>query len=98
MLRDVLKNLREDIVLNSLYISDYENRYGLPAKSVCDWFDGYLDFVGEMMEGEIEDYDDAKFFDYLKDYDNIDTLEEWFCCTEGYIGDINVKKIIEDAR
>ena len=53
--------LTKDIVWNSLFISDYENRYGIDANIVSDFADGYLDWLCEEFKEEIGD-------------NNIDTL------------------------
>lgn len=53
--------LTKDIVWNSLFISDYENRYGITPSVVCDFADGYLEWLSEEFEEEIDD-------------NNIDTL------------------------
>lgn len=38
-----LITLRKQIVLNSLYYSDYENDFDIDPHEVCDFFDGYLE-------------------------------------------------------
>ena len=38
-----LIKLRKEIVLNSLFISDYENSFGIDPHNVCDFFDSYLE-------------------------------------------------------
>jgi len=53
--------LTKDIVWNSLFISDYENRYGIDANIVSDFADGYLEWLREEFQEEIDD-------------NNIDTL------------------------
>lgn len=76
--------LRNQIVVNSNYYSDYQNTFGIACKSVCDFFDGWLDFITEIM---IEDgHKDARdnFFDYFDKYDNPDTLEQWFFCFDDF--------------
>ena len=42
-----LWKLRLEIVLNSLYYSDYENSLGLDRRVVAAFFDGFLEFVEE---------------------------------------------------
>ena len=53
--------LTKDIVWNSLFISDYENRYGINSHVVSDFADGYIEWLCEVFEEEI-------------DKDNIDTI------------------------
>ena len=72
--------LRNEVVVNSIFDSDYHNSFGLDTHSVCDFFDGWLDFIEELM---VEDgYKDAacRFFDYFVEYDNADTLVQWYNC------------------
>ena len=72
--------LRNEVVVNSIFYSDYHNSFGLDTHSVCDFFDGWLDFIEELM---VEDgYKDAacRFFDYFVEYDNADTLVQWYNC------------------
>ena len=39
-----LWRLRQEICLNSLYYSDYNNSFGIDCHKVCDFFDGFLDY------------------------------------------------------
>ena len=43
-----LRTLRNEIVLNSLFVSDYKNSFGISAKSVSLFFDSYMSFIDEM--------------------------------------------------
>lgn len=73
--REQLENLRKDIPLCSLYVDDYQNRYNIDPNQVCMFFDGYADYLSEIMaENNI---DDDAFFENLDEYDNIDTLSSW---------------------
>lgn len=69
--KEELKQLRKEVVLYSLYQSDYENSFGLPADFVEDFFDGYADFIAEVAN-------DPQGEDSSNGYDNIDTLERWY--------------------
>lgn len=46
--------LTKDIVWNSLFISDYENRYGIDPHVVSDYADGYLQWICSEFEDEID--------------------------------------------
>lgn len=73
-----LQKLRGQIVLNSLYISDYHNSLRINEHRVCEFFEGYVSYLGELIE---EDYPNAKNNDWwglLKDYDTIDNLWNWY--------------------
>ena len=46
--------LTKDIVWNSLFTSDYENRYDIDPHVVGEFADGYLDWLSEVFEDEIK--------------------------------------------
>ena len=72
-----LWNLRNEIVLNSLYISDYENSFGIPAAIVCEFFDSYISYLDELMteNGECLPIDD-----FFNKYDTKENLWNWWYC------------------
>lgn len=79
-----LWNLREEIVLNSLYLSDYGNTFDLDVRCVSDFFDGYVEYLAEM----IEERDgipnrDISMEDILEE-DNPDNLLAWYECSDDY--------------
>lgn len=47
--------LTKDIIWNSMFYSDYENRYGIDTHIVSDYADGYLDWLCEEFKNEIDD-------------------------------------------
>ena len=49
--------LTKDIVWNSIFIDDYENRYDIDAHVVSDFADGYLDWLCEEFADEIDKND-----------------------------------------
>lgn len=65
--------LRQQIVLNSLFTNDYNNNMDIDPKECATFFDGYVEYLGELAEGDggITDSDT-----YLK-YDNADNLYNW---------------------
>ena len=64
--KNELAQLRSDVVLNSIYTSDYENRFNIDPAFVQDFFDGYVDF---MLEDESEDtIDNLENWYYTVDY------------------------------
>ena len=75
MTKDILKlvslgkiqtnRLTKDIIWNSLFISDYENRYGITPSVVCDFADGYMEWLGEVFEAEIDPNNIDTFFAVL---------------------------------
>lgn len=80
--KNKLWNIRKDIVLNSLYYSDYENRYGYNVYMICNFFDGFLEYVENLMFEDIPGFKDEKFFDYLAEYDTKENIWEWYCMIE----------------
>ena len=77
-----LAKLRKEIVLNSVYTSDYNNSFGISADSLCSFFDGYVSYLEELAEEDNFKYDDM--FPLFKKYDTIDNLYSWYCCFEEF--------------
>ena len=46
--------LTKDIVWGSLFYSDYHNRYGIDTHVVCDFADGYIEWLEESFSEEID--------------------------------------------
>ena len=80
--RDSLWALRQEVILNSLFIADYRNSRHIDPHVVCDFFDGFLEDVEARMEEEIPGFNDVHFFDHLPKYDNPDTLWDYYCSIE----------------
>lgn len=49
--------LTKDIVWNSIFIGDYENRYDIDPHVVSDFADGYIEWLCEEFEEEIDKND-----------------------------------------
>lgn len=64
-----LISLREDIILGSLYYSDYKNTLNLKVQDVFDFFDAYLNYLEELMGEDTKDYSDEQFWEFLDKYD-----------------------------
>ena len=79
MVEEVL-DLRKQIVLNSLFISDYRNSLGVNAREACDFFDGFMEFIGELADEDGFDVTYATYNDFFKKYDTPENLESWFGC------------------
>lgn len=77
-----LWNLRNQISLTSIYYADYRNDFGFDEHSVCDFFDGYADYLSELMEED--GHTDSDFYRILDQYDNSCNLYEWYCCCEDW--------------
>lgn len=72
-----LKQLRSEIVLCSLYMKDYENSF-MTKEKACSLFDGYAEYLEDLMLENVENFNDSKFFEYLDRFDNIDTLKDYY--------------------
>lgn len=82
-----LAQLRQDIVLNSLYTSDYENRFEIDAKKVQDFMDGYFEELCEITHEELGDNEykklsDDSFYDEIFKRDNLDNLYNYYLSIE----------------
>ena len=73
-----LWDLRKEIVLNSVFLSDYDNSLGIEPQEVCNFFDSWLEDLGTQMEEQIPNYCDSMFLDYLPDFDNYECLTKYF--------------------
>ena len=80
MTKQQLQSLRRQITLCSIYVCDYRNDMGIDEHSVCDFFDGYAEFLGELMQENVPGYSGEKYFDYLPKFDNAETLWDWYNC------------------
>lgn len=80
--KDDLWELRKEIVLNSLFISDYKNTFGFSANSMCSFFDGYMDYLEELAK---EDGKTNLTISELTDaYDNADNLFDYYWGCDDY--------------
>ena len=72
--------LRKEIVLNSLFLKDYSNSFGIEEKEVCDFFMGYVEYLFEIAEEDLHsDYD---FFEIAEHYDNDNNLFNYWLFIE----------------
>ena len=64
--------LRKEITLNSLFIKDYNNSFGINPEEVCNFFNGYVEYLYEIAEENLHsDYD---FFEIVEAYDTDNNL------------------------
>ena len=54
--------LTKDIIWNSIFYGDYENRYGIDKKVVSDFADGYLEWLRTEFSEEINPNDIETFW------------------------------------
>ena len=72
--------LRQQITLGSIYFKDYQNELGVEEHTCSDFFDGYLDYLEELMKED--GIPDDRAWDYLKYYDTREELWNWYGCFE----------------
>ena len=77
-----LWKLRQEIKLGSLFIADYRNSFDIDPHKVCDFFDGFLEFVEEEMQEDFPSCNDKDFWELLPDYDTPEYLLDWYYCFE----------------
>ena len=66
---ETLWNLRMEISLCSMYYADFRNSCGIDEHAVCDFFDGYANYLQELMNGDEAGRGNNHFFDFLEQYD-----------------------------
>lgn len=90
MTKQELQQLRNEITLNSLYTSDYNNSFNIDAKQVQDFFDSYLEDCetipndnGDLLCDLVGIISDDDYYDTLFTIaNNIDNLYNFYCTYE----------------
>lgn len=80
--KDDLWALRQEIVLNSLFTADYNNTFGFDPKSMQAFFDGYVEYLWELAEGDGKA--NVDFTKVVDEYDNEDNLFDYYWCADDY--------------
>lgn len=62
-MEDKIKQLREEIVLGSLFTDDYKNSFGIDPHIVQDFFDGYSGYLWWLIEEDHPDSGDMSLND-----------------------------------
>lgn len=78
MTKERLWKLRNEIRLGSIYIGDYQNDMNIDESIVCNFFDGYIEYLAFLMDEYQLEWDDSTFYDCLSRYDNADNLWNWY--------------------
>jgi len=78
-----LWKLRNDIIINSVYLHHYENRYGVDPQEVCDFFKGWLEYLEEEMREDYPEYHSGIFWAIFPKYDTPKNLLNWWFCWMG---------------
>lgn len=73
--------LRNQVVVGSLFIADYKNDMGVEPRVCCNFFDGYLEYLFENLE-EDGGYPNTleATNEIVRKYDNAGNLYNWYCC------------------
>lgn len=66
-----LWQLRQQVVINSLFIADYENSFGYDARDLSYFFDGYVETLFDL---------ESERGGLWTDYDTEENLYAWFSC------------------
>ena len=70
-----LSQLRKEVILNSVFIYDYNNSFGFNPWDICSFFDGYVSYLEELAKE-----DGVESVDFLEEYDTEENLYSWFLC------------------
>lgn len=68
--KNQLKQLRKEIVLNSLFLNDYNNTLFIKQKTVCNFFDAYLEYLSDDFK--------CKDIDGIFKHDNLTNLYNYY--------------------
>ena len=85
--KDELQKLRNEIVIGSIYLSDYDNSFGIENKYVMDLFDGYVEDTWEKILEYRNDYfaDKSELSDeelFKSEIENIDSMYDYYISVE----------------
>ena len=105
--KEQLWKLRQEIVLGSLYTSDYNNSFGIDPSAVYGFFDGFIedaqmDDYGKPNDRETEEYDNAEdLYNYYRSCENpfgeINNMNE-SANYEGYTDKEIIKDVIDNFK
>ena len=74
--KNELKQLRNEIVLNSVFLKDYKNSLGINENKVCSFFDGYMEYLCELSYNK--NGNELEYNEFLKRYDTIENLWNYY--------------------
>ena len=82
--RKQLKQLRNEIVLNSLFLKDYSNTLYISEKTVYNFFEAYIENLYDIAASD--NFNSKDIIDILEKYDNIDNLYNYYIdsCIDDY--------------
>lgn len=72
MTKTQLWKLRNEIVLDSMYINDYANTFNIDINLAFDFFDAYTDFLYDTILSD--GYTDDEYYEQRAVYDTVENL------------------------
>lgn len=76
--KEQLWQLRQQIVLNSLFVNDYSNSFDIDPQECCTFFEGYMEELWQIATNEL-DYRGTDVLWVIEKCDNVDNLYNWWC-------------------
>lgn len=76
-----LKQLKNEIVLNSLFMKDYDNTLFIKRDRVCNFFNSFIEYIEEIYT-ERHGHSAYSYNELFKEYDNINNLYNYYCMFE----------------
>ena len=79
--KNQLKQLRNEITINSVFLKDYSNSLYIKEKTAFYFFDSFMDYIDNTYN-----FNNMDFYELLEIHDNIDELYQYYCdsCIDGY--------------
>ena len=75
--RKQLKQLRDEITLNSLLIKDYSNSLFIKPQTVCNFFNSFIDYMECSYLNKYK-HNASSYNDLFDEYDNLNNLYEYY--------------------
>lgn len=91
--------LRQKVVVNSVYLADYENQYGINVVSLSNFFDGYYDYMWELATEKYGKNVEDKVVH--SEFDTEENLYSWYNCYDEFDGieydyDEPIEELVKD--
>ena len=78
--KEELWQLRNQIVLNSLYTEHYSNTFGIPEDVCFNFFEGYIEEV--CLKAEDDNFESEDIIDVFNEYDTPENLYRYYTTCE----------------
>ena len=73
-----LKQLRKEVVINSMEVSDYRNTLNIDAEKTKRFFDRYIESLIEYAVADGVDISNVDMYDVIVDYDSDNALIDFY--------------------